>query len=422
MNKNLLLTGIISSAMLLSSTAIAEENYVNGDLVDSSEAVRAFKDGEVKIDFRLRHENAKQDQLKTAKATTLRSQIAFATAKDCDLQFQMSLVDVSNFFGRKYDTGVSALSQPNYSLVADPKGTGLTNILVKYKGIQDTIFTLGRQFISIENGRFIGKRDFRQFPQSFDALTVENKSLQDTSLTYSYIDHVNTTNASSRDSEGRRKLRTHLLNVNWDGAYYNAIDALFLLNKDKTTAANSNLILALTLRASNDFQEVMGFEYHITAAQQQAKYNNPNKYKANYWSLGASKVFNMIEVAAGYERLSGKNTNVNQAFKMPLGDYHSFLGLADAFVNTPSQGVQDIHFGVKAEVPNTHLKIGAQYHNFRFAETVAGSKKIGHEYDVFGNLILNDNLSVDFTLAQFYSRTNLVPKTRRVSVSLNAHV
>ncbi|MBT6206850.1 MAG: alginate export family protein, partial [Francisellaceae bacterium] len=224
--------GILASTLIFTGQAIAEDYQDQGDLVDSSEAVRAFKDGTMKLDFRLRHENAKQDQLKTAKATTLRSQMSFTTAKDCDLQFGMALVDVSSFFGKKYNSGVTGLAQPSYSLVADPKGTGLTNLYLKYSGIQETTLTVGRQFINIENGRFIGKRDFRQFPQSFDAITVDNKSLQDVTATYSYIDHVNTTNASSRNVEGRRKLRSHLLNLNWDGSYYNAINALFLLNKD----------------------------------------------------------------------------------------------------------------------------------------------------------------------------------------------
>ncbi len=55
----------------------------------------------------------------------------------------------------------------------------------------DTTITVGRQHLNLADQRFIGTVGWRQNDQTFDAVVVENKSIENLTFTYAYIEQVN---------------------------------------------------------------------------------------------------------------------------------------------------------------------------------------------------------------------------------------
>jgi len=70
------------------------------------------------------------------------------------------------------------------------------------------------------------------------------------------------------------------------------------------------------------------------------------------------------------EVLGGDSGPGNRAFQTPLATKHAFQGLADTFLLTPADGVQDVYLG---------RTLQAWYHDFR-AER--GSEQYGEELNI----------------------------------------
>ena len=195
--------------------------------------VEAVQNGKMGLQFRLRYEDARESSKKTAKATTLKSQLSYKTGTYSNLTGAVTLTDVTAFFGQKYNPEVTELSKPEFSTVRDPKGTGLTQAEVAFSGLDRTRISVGRQAIKLDNERYLSTLDFRQYPQSFDAISLHNQMIDDLSIYYAYAHHVNTPTANGRTSEGRRKMNTHLLNIGWDAFLYGKLIGYVYMFKDK---------------------------------------------------------------------------------------------------------------------------------------------------------------------------------------------
>jgi len=77
-----------------------------------------------------------------------------------------------------------------YNVVADPNQTRFTQAYVDYK-FGDTLIRAGRQAVNLDNLRFIGTVDWRQMPQTYDAVAVINNSIDGLSLLGAYVWQVN---------------------------------------------------------------------------------------------------------------------------------------------------------------------------------------------------------------------------------------
>jgi hypothetical protein len=378
----------------------------------------AFKNGKTGLSFRLRHENAKQESLKTGKATTLRSRVSYETAQFSQARINLEVIDVSNFFGQRYNPDVDGLRKPEFTRIHDPKGTGLTQGSLSYHGLEATDITLGRQYLSFDNERFVGKDDFRQFPQSFDALSVKNSMLQDLDFNYSFVSHVNTSNANGRTDEGRRKLRTHLVNLKWSGFNYGILGFYTYFNKDYALQQNSQVTVGARAISDSQFQEILGADYTLEMARQQSRFNNPTKYTAYYWLGELNKNIDIINVKVGYERLAGHDTDTGKAFRTPLASKHNFHGAAEIFPNTPDRGLQDYYLGISGA--NGEVNIGATYHYFRYASG-KDAVRAGQELDLTASMNLSEQIIISTTYAKYNPKNSAAPQTRRFWVVLTGN-
>ncbi|MEJ6571346.1 MAG: hypothetical protein QNL01_15945 [Akkermansiaceae bacterium] len=78
------------------------------------------------------------------------------------------------------------------SVIADPDNMELNRLQMFYDAEAiDTTITVGRQHLNLADQRFIGTVGWRQNDQTFDAVVVENKSIENLTFTYAYIEQVN---------------------------------------------------------------------------------------------------------------------------------------------------------------------------------------------------------------------------------------
>jgi hypothetical protein len=399
---------------LVTSLGLSTTTYAK-DLVPN-EFSEAFKNGTPSLDFRLRYENAAQQGLQEAKATTLRTVAGYETAEVSSSTLKVELVDVANFFGQRYNPGVPELAKPTYSLIRDPKGAALTEGKLNFYGIDKNIISLGRQYIQLDNERFIGKNDFRQFPQSFDAISISNTMIDSVNVYYAFLTHVNTNTANGRTG-GRDNLRTHLVNVDWNGYTYGTLGGYAYFNKDRTVLTNSHIILGVRLNANEE--QTGSFGYLLEIARQQGKFGNPNAYVAHYAHLKASKTIDMFTGIIGVERLGGSSSGANRSFITPLGSVDNFNGLAEVFTVTPNRGLQDGYASIN--LTSNDITLGLTYHYFRL-DKGPGSRRAGQELDVTLHFKLNDRVGLGAAYAKYNPKNSFAPKTRRFWAMLTANM
>ena len=97
------------------------------------------------------------------------------------------------------------------------------------------------------------------------------------------------------------------------------------------------------------------------------------------------------------------------AFRFPLGTNHKFQGFADNFLVTPAAGLQDLYFGIGADLP-WGIKGAVTYHEFWTDED---GVDLGAELDLVAKKKISPNWSV-LVKAGFYDGDNGQPDTSRV--------
>lgn len=381
----------------------------------------AVQNGETGLFFRLRHENAKQSGLRTGKATTLRAQLGYTTANYHFLQGGVELIDVTSFFGQKYNPGTGTLAKPSYTLIQDPKGTGLSKAYLKYSGIEETDIVLGRQYIQLDDERFVGIDNFRQYPQSFDAISVTTSAIENLTVFYAYVYRISTILGNGRCGDARVGQRTHLLHAAWDRFQYGTMTGYLYFIKDLNTSTNSNFTYGTRVVADDMMHDVYGLDYLFELARQEDYANNPVGFSAWYLHVMVGKNFdNVVNGYFGYEKLSGDSNRLNQQFRTPLASNHEFLGMADTFIAIPARGIQD--FYLKLDGHTREFTLGGAYHFFRFDSSGTFSKNAGHEFDVYAKADLNDSVEFWIGYARFKARNGSgLGNTNRFWAQLSAN-
>jgi hypothetical protein len=303
-----------------------------------------------------------------------------------------------------YSSGPAFLDDTNgrtrFTTIADPTGHDVNQAWLRYRAPADTMVTLGRQRFTLDNHRFIGDVGWRQNEQTFDAVSVVNTAMPDTTLTYAYLIGQRFIFLNEND------LSAHLLNARYAGipalaliAYVHLIDFEDDVGPRAPGAPDHR---NLGLRAEVDFERAgLNLEY----ADQSAYADGPETLGADYRLAEAWASAGPVTGIAGYEVLGG---NGDFGFTTPLGTNHKFQGFADIFLNTPSEGVRDAYVSVAGRL--ARFQLTATYHDF---SAVEGSGHHGAEIDVVVERRLNEWFSV---LAKYadYNADDFAVDTRRL--------
>jgi len=343
-----------------------------------------FTQGKPILDARYRFENVDQNnQLRDANAQTLRTRAGFQSGQWYGLSGLLEVDNVSRVGDDAYNS--TRNGQKEYAVVADPAGTEVNQALLRYDHKLGSA-VLGRQRINLDNQRFIGSVAWRQNEQTFDGALTQLKPLDGLTLSYAYLDQVNTVFGPDN---GRYDNVTNQANI--DG-HSHLINAQYVFMPQLTATAYSylldldNIAVAPTAAEGTLSSQTSGLRlngvaagvsYALEYAQQKDYGDNPLELDSEYYLAELGYTLKGVQLKAGYEVLGGDNGSGNRAFQTPLATKHAFQGWADQFLTTPADGIEDAYVGVTAPLLGGTLQ--AWYHDF---STEQGSDEYGNEIDL----------------------------------------
>jgi hypothetical protein len=293
------------------------------------------------LDARLRTEAVDQEPLAgDAHATTLRARFGFETGKVGKTSLLVegeAVVPLET----DYRPDPAVASKLTYPVVPDPEAYELNRFQLVNTSIPGTTLTLGRQRILLDDQRFVGNVGWRQNEQTFDALRVVNKSVENLVLDVTYLNRVN--RVFGPDSpQGAYEGDSGLLNASYQTKIGRITGFGYLLQFDDlpgVPAAVRDSTSTYGLRFAGE-RPAGKFKigYAASWATQRDAGDNPLDFDLDYEFLELSASYAQFGLGAGIEVLAGNGV---KGFTTPLATLHKFQGWADKFLATPPNGLED---------------------------------------------------------------------------------
>lgn len=340
------------------------------------------------------------------------------------LSMKIDGTTVQTIGGTKYDNDpLPALGDARYQVVADPEQTRFTQGYLQYK-YGATTAKLGRQLVNLDNQRFIGSVDWRQMPQSLDAISLTNTSVAGLNLYGAYMYSYDAIfNRPTQDS------KSVILNANYkvnDMLKITAYD--YMLSLENFSAAGNFAADTYGVSLTGDVPAgPTKISYHAEYAKQTdatfatTTTNLKNKNDASYYNIEATASMMGVSLGVGQEFLSGTvdeamGTDGKTKFQTPLATLHKFNGTADMFLATPTGGLVDTYYtlGYNGGTLGSAL---ATYHFFETDVAMGGKTDLGSELDVqYANAIPGVKGLKGLLKAAFYDGGDVTNYTRDKSV------
>ena len=365
----LLMCGALLALLMASGMPlVAEEEPADLTLAE------AVTKGKPILDFRYRYENVREDDIfdKPAHASTLRTALGYRSEAWKGLSFLIEAENVTVIGNDLYNNaGFGSLNNrvTDRPVVADPALTEINQAYFQWQNT-DNKLQLGREEIILDDARFVGNVGWRQNHQSFDAFAFNNTSLERVDVFYGYLSKVNRITGEVAD------LSSHLLNVGFKlGNVGTLTPYAYLLDYTQADKfGNSTSTWGAEFAGKYAVTDNTSLLYEVEFAQQGDYADNPSSIDTSYYFLMAGGAFKPLTVKLGYEVLGGSETDGQ--FRTPLATLHKFNGWADRFLNTPTNGLQDLYLSLNGKVgPVAWMVV---YHAFG-ADT--GGAKYGDEFD-----------------------------------------
>lgn len=353
--------------------------------------------GQIKMNLRYRFEHVEQDGLKTANGDPIRLRLGYLTPNFAGFQAYAEFEGNTPVFKDDYNSKLNGKTE--YAVIADPSKGELNQGWLSFDTIPDTVLKAGRQKIVYDNQRFVGAVGWRQLEQTFDAVTLLNKSIGNFSADAAYLWNVRT--ITSQDVN----MSSPLLNLKYAFQDIGSLTGYgYWLDYDdpddsgSPPFALSSQTLGLRFNGSAAVADNLKLLYTAEYANQVEYQDNPLDFSADYYHLigglllpNKDSMLTNISAKLAYE-VQGEDNGVS--FKTPLGTNHGFSGWADMFLTTPPDGLRDLYGILTANVAG--VKIDLIYHDFQ-ADT--GGSDYGTEFDT----MLTKKFGKHYTLQAAYA-------------------
>ena len=351
----------------------------------------AGENGTFSLDSRLRFETAEIDGKKDGDNTSLRLRPGYTTPEWNG--FQIMAEGEFTFIADKDSYNAAGVhGDTNKASIADAENVQLDQLWLSYKH-EDTSIKAGRQLATLDNHRWLGHVGWRQSRQTYDAVTVQNTSIENLTLFYGYIDNVVRIFGDEAPSSGGNAEEfgsdSHLVNAAYQVGEYGTITGYgYFLDLDDSPGkiAGSDTIGA-SYKGTCTAHENMPISLYLEYANQTDAGSNPQDYSANYYHAAVSTKVKGFSVGAGYELLGSDSAGVGAdgaatfaSVKSPLATLHKWNGFADVFLVTPDKGLEDVYasLGYSFDMPCGAVSATVWYHDFSNDE---GGADLGDEID-----------------------------------------
>jgi hypothetical protein len=334
----------------------------------------AFASGKPYVNLRYRFENVDEDgSSKDAHASTLRTVLGWESAGYRGWSIFGEAENVAVLGNDLYDNrGAGSLSNgvADRPVVADPAITEINQAGVRFRN-DDWTMVAGRQELVLGDTRFVGNVGWRQNHQSFNALRIDNQSLERARVGYAYVDRVQRIFGDSLDLSG------HLLNAALDAGRAGTLTVYgYLLDyRDPGAAGNSTATWGAELSGKRALSDALSLLYEIEYAHQSDYADNPANVDAGYGFVMLGAAWSKINARLGWEILEGAPGDGR--FTTPLATLHKFNGWADKFLATPANGLEDRYLQVDGKIRS--LEWLARVHDF---DAESSGASYGSELDL----------------------------------------
>ncbi len=249
----------------------------------------AMEDSKAFVDARYRYETVHQDKKFDANANTLRTIAGINTGTYKGFQVQVAGLNTMHLGNNFYNDGYN--NRSTFAKVGDPTDFQLHLANLTYTGIPDFKAVIGRQYIALDNQRFIGAPKWRQIPQTFDAASFTYNPIKPLELFYSFVVHANRSPGSGV-TDGTYDLSTHILHASYTGIENVKLSAYSYLEDIRTTttpaATPSTATTGIRGEGKYSLTPLVGVkDLYVTGAAEYARQNsyaqNPQTYGLNYY-------------------------------------------------------------------------------------------------------------------------------------------
>ncbi|MGQ0742593.1 MAG: hypothetical protein ACT4OG_09950 [Alphaproteobacteria bacterium] len=354
--------------------------------------------GKILLNLRYRLEHVEQDGFaKDANASTIRVRAGYKTPAWQDFAGLFE-IEATGHFSEDFNDTINGRAE--YPVVADPENLEVNRAQIAYSGIPDTGLTVGRQRINLDDKRFIGAVGFRQNEQTFDAVRVDNSSIERVTLTYFFANRVNRV-FGERSPMGHFDGAVQAFNVSYAEKSLGKLTGyLYLLDLDQAPLL-STATFGLRFSGNRPLGDGLSLAYAAAYARQEEYADNPLSFGLDYWLGEVELGYDAWSLKAGVESLG---SNGIAGFSTPLATLHKFQGYADVFTSTPARGVRDTYAAASFGTDFTpfdakwEASFTAWYHDFRGIEP-GGS--LGEEIDLEASVKTGWGVTLSLTYAAY---------------------
>jgi hypothetical protein len=239
------------------------------------------------------------------------------------------------------DYSVPALpsqNRPNLPAILDPRSLEPNQGYLKWThsvAHKKLAVTVGRQELTLNDGRFLSISNWRQVHGAFDAARLDTELPRSFAFTYAFINRVYRVDGY-KATDGAIPMHSHLWNLVWNRPARATIALYGLLLDYHTPGQFSNSSQTYGLRAAGPYQLNKDWSLIYTAeyAKQKSFGSNPNHVDANYYLGELGPGWRGLGVRAGYAFLAGHGPI--DLLTTPTAP--PFNGWTDLFFNDPVVG------------------------------------------------------------------------------------
>ena len=299
-----------------------------------------LKDGKISFNARFRFEGFERDGAPftaTAYAPTLRLALGYETPSFHGFTAfaQGEAVIVTGPADYSSPT-IPSHNRPNLPAILDPQSLEFNQGYLKWgHGVphKNLSMTVGRQEITLNDGRFLSTSDWRQIHGSFDAAKLDVDLPLNFSFTYAFINHFYR-EVGYDATDGHPSMHTHMMNLAWNKPDHINVSLYGLLvdYRDPAQFALSSQTYGLRVNGPYRFNPEWSLIYTAEFAKQMNYGSNPNRVDENYYLGELGPGWRGFSLKAGYAFLGGRSAT--DLLTTPLAPPRN--GWTDLFFNDPS--------------------------------------------------------------------------------------